>query len=368
MRVKFLDVGATYMELQAEIDRSIKEVLESGSYIMGENVTNFEREFAQYCQSKHCITVGSGLDALELVLKAYQIGSGDEVIVPSNTYIATILAVSNVGAIPVFVEPDNRSYNIDPKKLVPAITKRTKAVIAVHLYGQTADIENIKPICEQNNIVLIEDAAQAHGAEHHGQKAGSLGNAAGFSFYPGKNLGAYGDGGAVTTNDDAIAEYIRIARNYGSEKKYYNLIKGLNSRLDEIQAAVLRVKLKYLDQWNARRDKNAQYYLEHLNKDNPDLILPECSKGNKHVWHLFVVRTSRRDELISYLENQGIDSIIHYPIPPYKQLAYKEFYHLSEKFPLTNKISDEIVSLPMGPHLNPSEIERVCEVVNAFFN
>ncbi len=367
MRVKFLDVGATYAELQDEIDKSVKKVLQSGHYLFGENVTNFESEFAQYCQCSHCVTVGSGLDALELMLKAYNISQGDEVIVPSNTYIATILAVSNVGATPVFVEPDGLSHNLDPEKLESAITKKTKAVIAVHLYGQTADIKKIKPICEQNNILLLEDAAQAHGAEHYGKRAGSLGDAAGFSFYPGKNLGAFGDGGAITTNDESVAEYIRTARNYGSEKKYYNSMKGVNSRLDEIQAAILRIKLKHLDRWNSQRNKTAQCYLEHLNT-NPDLTLPVCIEGNKHVWHLFVVRSGRRNELMSYLKDQGIDSIIHYPVPPYKQVAYKEFSHLSEQFSLTNRLSDEILSLPMGPHLNIPEVEKVCDVINNFLN
>lgn len=367
MKVKFLDLIAAYLELKIEIDDALRKVLENGRYILGEDVEQFEREFAQYCGSKYCVSVGSGLSALELILKAYQIGPGDEVIVPSNTYIATVLAVSNVGALPVFVEPDVKTYNIDSTKIEAAITGRTKAIIAVHLYGQTADIKRIRPICQRYSLKLIEDAAQAHGAEHFGKKAGSLSDAAGFSFYPGKNLGAYGDGGAITTNDESVAKYVRIARNYGSEKKYYNSIKGVNSRLDEIQAAILRVKLKYLDQWNARRNKIAQYYLDHINSNKrEDFILPKCLKGNTHVWHLFVVRLIKRDEFLIYLKENGIDCLIHYPVPPYSQVAYKEMNHIKEKFPITNRLSDEIVSIPIGQHLTQQEIEYICRTINVY--
>lgn len=367
MEVPFLDIGATYSELEGEIDTAIKKVLKGGWYILGENVNQFETEFAEYCQSKYCVSVASGLDALVLILKAYKIGEGDEVIVPSNTYIASALAISNVGAIPVFVEPDVKTYNIDPAKIEAAITKKTKAVMAVHLYGQTADIRNIKPICERYSLKLIEDAAQAHGAEHYGQKAGSLGDAAGFSFYPGKNLGAYGDGGAITTNDEAVAEYIRVARNYGSEKKYYNSIKGLNSRLDEMQAAVLRVKLKYLDQWNIRRDRTAQYYLECLNPDKKEgLNLPGCAEGNKHAWHLFVIRTSKRNGLIEHLNEHSVGWLIHYPVPPYMQVAYKELNHFGKQYYLTEQLTGEILSLPIGPHLTRQQMEYVGDMLNAF--
>jgi dTDP-4-amino-4,6-dideoxygalactose transaminase len=367
LKVPFLDLKATYVELKEEIDNAIKEVLNSGWYIIGENVNKFEKEFAKYCNVKYCISVGNGLDALELILKAYNIGVGDEVIVPTNTYIATVLAVNNVGATPVFVEPDIRTYNIDPLKIESAITKKTKAVIAVHLYGQTADIENIKPICERYKIKLIEDAAQAHGAEHYGKKAGSLGDAAGFSFYPGKNLGAFGDGGAVTTNDKDVADYIRVARNYGSEKKYYNSVKGVNSRLDEIQAAILRVKLKYLDEWNSRRNKIAQFYLENLNPEKKEnFVTPICLKENKHIWHIFVIRTTMREKLIKHLNENSVGWLIHYPIPPYNQVAYKEMNYLKNRFDLTNKMCDEILSLPIGPHLSLKEAEYVCETVNNF--
>jgi len=365
MKVKFLDLKTTYLELKSEINEAIKEVLNSGWYILGKNVETFEREFAEYCGVKYCIGVGCGLDALELILKAYKIGTGNEVIVPSNTYIATILAITNVGATPVFVEPDEETYNIDFSKIEEKITKRTRAIIAVHLYGQTADITKIRAICKKYNLPLIEDAAQAHGAEHFGQKAGSLGDAAGFSFYPGKNLGAFGDGGAVTTNNKAIAEYIRIARNYGSKRKYYNLIKGVNSRLDEIQAAILRIKLKYLDKWNKRRNKVAQFYIENLKTNSQHIILPKILVGNKHVWHLFVIRTRERRRLINFLNKHDIGWFIHYPVPPYNQMAYKEMDYLNNEFPLTNKLSNEILSLPMSPHLKKEELEYICGGINS---
>lgn len=367
MQVKFLDLGAAYLELKSEIEEAVSKALERGQYILGENVSLFEAEFAKYCSAKYCVGVGNGLDALELILRAYGIGPDDEVIVPANTYIATALAVSNVGAKPVFVEPDEKTFNIDPDRIEAAITKRTKAIIPVHLYGQTANIYAIKPICERRGLKLIEDAAQAHGAEHYGKKAGSLGDAAGFSFYPGKNLGACGDGGAVTTDNEKVVEYIRIARNYGSEKKYYNSLKGVNSRLDEVQAAILRVKLKYLDKWNARRQKIARYYLENINPLKKDsVILPACNKENKHVWHLFVIRTRERERLIAHLKKNGIDSLIHYPVPPYSQVAYKEINHLGKDLTLTNKLSDEILSLPMEPHLSLEQAEYVCKVLNDF--
>jgi len=366
MEVKFLDLEAAYLELKSEIDKAVKKVLKSGWYILGENVEAFEEEFANYCGVKYCIGVGCGLDALELILRAYNIGVGDEVIVPSNTYIATVLAVSNVGATPVFVEPDEETYNIDPEKIEEKITKKTKAIIAVHLYGQCADIIKIKSTCKKYDLILIEDAAQAHGAEHFGKKAGSLGDAAGFSFYPGKNLGALGDGGAVTTNDKTIAEYVRIARNYGSEKKYYNSIKGVNSRLDEIQAAVLRVKLKYLDEWNKRRNKFAHLYIKNLSKNFQHISLPKILSGNRHVWHLFVIRIKEREKLINYLNKKSIGWLIHYPVSPYNQVAYKEMNHLNKEFSLTNRSVNEILSLPMGPHLKEEELKYVCRTMNIF--
>lgn len=367
MKVPFLDLGWTYKTLKKEIDQAIGDVLSSGRYISGKNVERFELEFAEYCQAKYCITVANGLSALELILKAYGVSVGDEVIVPANTYIATALAVSNLGAVPVFIEPEQQSFNLDPRRLEAGITDKTRAVIAVHLYGQTADISRIKPICRKHGIKLVEDAAQAHGAEHKGRKAGSLGDAAGFSFYPGKNLGAYGNAGAVTTDDETVAEYVRVARNYGSEKKYYNLVKGVNSHLDEMQAAVLRVKLKYLDQWNSKRQSLAKCYFANLNSSSKYFSLPRCLEFNKHSWHLFVVRTTKRGELMLHLDKHSIGSLIHYPIPSYMQEAYKEYKPLIRNFPLTNKLSEEVISLPMGPHLDPEQIKYVCDVLNSFY-
>ena len=367
MNVPFLDVKQTYLELQKEIDAAIKGVLKGGCYILGENVERFEQEFAAYCGCKYCIGVASGLDALQLLLKAHDIGPGDDVIIPANTYIATALAVSSTGAKPVLVEPNPLTCNIDPSKIKEAITDRTKAVLAVHLYGQTADMCRIRKICREHDIKLFEDAAQAHGALHHGIKAGALGDAAGFSFYPGKNLGAFGDAGAVTTDNPDIAEYVRIARNYGSSKKYYNSIKGINSRLDEIQAAVLRVKLKYLDQWNRRRADIAGVYLESLNFRRERLIPPVTGEDNTHVWHLFTVQSDRRDDLQTYLTQKGIGTLIHYPIPPYSQTAYAELNTLKNNYPISNAISEQILSLPIGPHLTKEQVDYVCEIVNAFF-
>lgn len=369
MKVDFLDLKASYLELKKEIDAAVRKVLENGWYILGENIELFEKEFALYCGSRYCISVGSGLSALELILKAYQFGQQDEVIVPANTYIATALAVSNVGATPVFVEPDEKTYNLDPNRIEDAITEKTKAVIAVHLYGQPADIKRIKPVCKKYNLKLIEDAAQAHGAEHWRKKAGVLGDAAGFSFYPTKNLGAFGDGGAVTTDDESLAEYVRVARNYGSNKKYYNSIKGENSRLDEIQAAILRVKLRHLNQWNEKRAQVAQNYKELLDSyQSKNFILPGCLEGNKHIWHLFVIRTSERDKLIAYLNRHSIGHLIHYPVPPYHQDAYKEYRYLGKNFPLTNKLSDEVLSLPMGTHLTQQQVEYVCDILKDFIH
>lgn len=368
MNIPFLDLSRSYKALREEINAAVKDVLRSGSYILGEQVEAFEKEFAKYCGVRYCIGVGNGMDALELILRAYDIGAGDEVIVPTNTYIATILVISIVGATPVAVEPD-LYYNLDSHKLESAITQKTKAVIAVHLYGQCADIKKIKPICRKHGLALIEDAAQAHGAQHFGKKAGALGDAAGFSFYPGKNLGAYGDAGAVTTNDSRIAEYVRIARNYGSKVKYHNLIKGFNTRLDEIQAAILRVKLKQLDKWNKRRQRIATYYLSHLNpqkKSNFDL--PKIREENKHIWHVFAILIKKRDAFIKYLEEKGIKTLIHYPVPYYAQKAYKELQRLKNHYPLSNQISNEIISLPISPHLKNTEITYIVKTINSFID
>lgn len=369
MKVPFLNLAATYQELQTEIDKALTQVLADGWYILGKNVLLFEKEFAKYCGTKYCIGVGNGMDALELILRAYGIGPGDEVIVPANTYIATVLVVNLVGATPVLVEPDLRFYNIDPARIESAITKKTKAVMAVHLYGQCADMKRIKTVCRNHRLKLIEDAAQAQGATHFGKKAGALGDAAGFSFYPGKNLGAYGDAGAVTTNDARVAKYIRIARNYGSKVKYHNLMKGFNTRLDETQASVLRVKLKHLDRWNRRRYKIASYYLRHLNPGkNSSFILPQTADGNIHIWHVFPVMTKKRDKFVKYLTSKGIGTVIHYPIPYYQQPAYRELNALKDSFPRSNRIAKEIVSLPIGPHLKETEMEYVVKITNAFIN
>jgi len=363
MKIPFLDLKKTYLELKEEIDCAVGDVLKGGWYILGENVRCFEEEFAVFCGCRYCVGVGSGMDALELLLKAHGVGPGSEVIVPANTYIATALAVSNVGAKPVLVEPDEKTCNIDPSRIEAVITSKTSAVLAVHLYGQTAEMNKIREICQEHSLKFFEDAAQAHGATHFGIKAGALGDAAGFSFYPGKNLGAFGDAGAVTTNDPEVAEYVRMARDYGSQKKYYNSIKGVNSRLDEIQATVLRVKLRHLDEWNRRRSEIACFYLDKLKPFGAELVLPEIGEGNGHVWHLFTVRSSRRNELQAYLEGKGIGTLIHYPVPLYSQAAYKEMNHLSNNYPISNAIAEQTLSLPMGPHLSKKEAAYVCEAV-----
>lgn len=369
MKVPFLDIGETYKELKEEINIAIGKVLDGGWYIHGEQVKKFEQEFAVYCDASNSIGVGSGLSALELLLRGHNIAIGDEIIIPSNTFIATALAVSSSGAKPVLVEPNARTYTIDPEKIIPVITKKTKAIIAVHLYGQPANITKIKTICKEFKLLLLEDAAQAHGAEHFGKKAGTLADGSAFSFYPGKNLGAYGDGGAVIVRKKRIGEYIRSLRDYGSKEKYISLYKGTNSRLDELQAAILRVKLTHLDEWNKRREKIAQYYLKHMNnKKNNLFILPIIDDGNKHVWHLFVVQTKKRTAFMNYLTERGIGFIIHYPIPIYRQPAYKEMHHLDKNFPITNSLSDEIISLPIGPHISDEQASYICDNVNKFIS
>lgn len=367
MKVPFLDIAATYKELKVELDAVIGKVLEKGHFILGEEVELFEKEYAKYCGVKYCIGVGNGLDALEFMLRAYDIQAGDEVIVPANTYIATILAITSVGATPVLVDPDPKTYNLDSAKIRKHVSKKTKVILPVHLYGQTANIQEIKKICKEYKLLLIEDAAQAQGAKHYGVKAGALGDAAGFSFYPGKNLGAFGDAGAVTTNDAKIEDYIRMLRNYGSKVKYFNLIKGVNSRLDEIQAAVLRVKLRYLDEWNKRRRRVAGKYLQQLNPGKKEnFMLPKVGVGNEPIWHLFVVQTEKRDKFIQYLSEQGIGTLVHYPLPPYEQEAYKEFRSMRKNYPVTNRMVGKIVSLPMGPHLTDRQQEYVIKNVNEF--
>ncbi|PGT82987.1 MULTISPECIES: DegT/DnrJ/EryC1/StrS family aminotransferase [Bacillaceae] len=360
----FLDLKAVNNSYQIEIEKAVNKVINSGWYILGEELELFEKEFAEYCGTKYCIGVANGLDALTLILRAYEIGSGDQVIVPSNTYIASILSISANGAIPVLVEPDIKSYNLDPDKIEAKITSRTKAIMAVHLYGQAANMEAINHLAKKYNLKVIEDAAQAHGAVYHNKRTGNLGDAAGFSFYPGKNLGALGDGGAITTNDSQLAEKIRALRNYGSYVKYENLHKGVNSRLDEIQAAILRVKLKSLDHDNEKRREIASYYMEHIKNKNITLPMIVNSDGLSHVWHLFVIRTKEREELQKYLTEQKIQTLIHYPIPPYKQLAYREWNDLS--YTISEQIHNEVLSLPISPVQTKEDTMRIVEVINTF--
>lgn len=362
MKVPFLDLKAQYLELQEEFDAAYHRVMDSGWYILGKEVEAFETEFADYCQVKHCIGVGNGLDALHLILRASGIGPGDEVIVPSNTYIATWLAVTYSGATPVPVEPDEKTYNLDASRIEDAITERTKAIMPVHLYGQPADMDRINEIATHHGLKVFEDSAQAHGAKYKGRRTGGLGDAAGFSFYPGKNLGAFGDGGAVTTNDDDLAKKIRILGNYGSQIKYHNEVKGFNSRLDELQAAMLRIKLAKLDKWNERRKQIAVVYFDQL-KANTGLVLPYVPDWTDPVWHLFVIRSKKRDELQMLLADSGIGTIIHYPIPPHLQEAYAELEKPKGIYPISEVIHNEVISLPMGPHLSVPDVQIVTDIV-----
>lgn len=363
-RVPFLDLAAAYDELQQELDAAYRRVMSSGIYILGDEVEAFEHEFATYCEVKHCIGVGSGLDALQLILRGYGIGPGDEVIVPANTYIATWLAVSHVGARPVPIEPDPATYNIDPRRIGEALTPRTRAIIPVHLYGQPADMDPILRVAREHGLKVIEDAAQAHGALYKARRVGSLGDAAAFSFYPSKNLGALGDAGAVATNDDELADRIRVLRNYGSRVKYYNEVKGFNSRLDPLQAALLRVKLKYLDEWNDRRRSVAGNYVAALSGVE-GLTLPHVPEWAEPVWHLFVVRHVRRERLRQHLEHAGVGTLIHYPVPPHLSEAYAGEWGVGD-FPLTEEMSDTVLSLPMGPHLGPEEVWTVAGEVRRY--
>lgn len=365
MKVPFLELKAPYAELKEELDAAYHRVMESGWYVLGNEVETFEAEFAAYCEAKYCIGVANGLDALHLVLKAMGIGSGDEVIVPANTYIATWLAVSHCGAKPVPVEPDVRTYNIDPTLTEKAITPKTKAIMAVHLYGQSADMDAINAIAEIHGLKVIEDAAQAHGARCNGRRVGGLGDAAGFSFYPGKNLGAIGDGGAVVTNDQELADKIRVLRNYGSRVKYENEVPGYNSRLDELQAALLRVKLKKLDEWNMRRREIASRYLLTL-EGVSDLTLPQVAGWAEHVWHLFVVCHSDRDRFQQHLTAAGIGTLIHYPTPPHLSQAYASQGWKAGNFPISERQAEGVLSLPMGPNLTMEKAEQVICAIKAF--
>lgn len=345
--IPFLNLKDCNGQYEHELKNAAIRVIDSGWYILGEEVKKFETAFANYCGVKHCIGISNGLDALKLILKAYGYGPGDEIIVPSNTYIATILAISEVGASPVLVEPDIRTYNISALEIEKSITENTKAIIVVHLYGRSVEMDTIQKIADRYNLKIIEDAAQAQGAMFKGKKTGNLGDAAGFSFYPGKNLGALGDAGAVTTNDTELAEKIGVLRNYGSQIKYENQYKGYNNRLDEMQAAFLQVKLNYLDKENEARRKIAKEYLTSI--VNPHIKLPSFNSTSslENVWHVFVVRTSERDRLKQFLLDKGIQTMIHYPIPPHKQAAYKEF--IQKEYPISEQIHEEILSLPISP-------------------
>ncbi len=365
MKVPFLDLQAAFGELQEELDAAARRVVASGCYILGREIECFEAEFASYCGARHCIGVSNGLDALELILRGYGIGPGGEVIVPANTFIATWLAISRAGAVPVPVEPDEYTYNITVERIAAALSARTRAVMPVHLYGQPAAMDGIRELAGQHMLKVIEDAAQAHGACYRGLRVGSLGDAAGFSFYPGKNLGALGDGGAVVTNDDELAAKVRRLRNYGSRVKYHHEVKGSNARLDELQAAMLRVKLRRLDEWNRRRVGVAERYFQEL-APLSQLVLPHVSKDADPVWHLFVVRHPHRADLQAHLSRSGIETLIHYPVPPHLSGAYSEMGFALGSFPRTERLADTILSLPIGPHLSPDMQALVISALRQF--
>ena len=360
--IKFLDLEKINNRFREEIDSELKEILDSGWYLQGKKNQKFAENFAEFCGVKHCLGVANGLDALNLIIKAYGFSNGDEIIVPANTYIASILAISQNGCTPILVEPDIKTYNINPDLIEEKITERTKAIMVVHLYGQAVQMKKIWELAKKYNLKIIEDSAQAHGSVYDGIKTGALGDASGFSFYPGKNLGCMGDGGCVTTNDDELFEKIKAIANYGSDRKYHHIYKGVNSRLDEIQAAVLNVKLKYLDKDNARRREISKYYRENIK--NRIIILPETYDESAHVWHVFAVRTPERDRFQKYLEENNIQTIIHYPTPPHKQGAYQEWNNLS--YPISEEIHRTIISLPISPVMTDDEVQRVTEVVNEY--
>lgn len=362
MNVPFLELLPTYKELQPELDAAYHRVMKSGWYLLGQELEAFEIEYATYCGTKYCVGCNNGLDALHLILRAYDIGPGDEVLVPAHTFIATWLAVSYAGATPVPVDIEPEYYNLDPSKLAVAITPRTKAVIPVHLYGQPANMNAIRSIAEKHGLKVIEDAAQAHGAQYHGARSGGLGDAAGFSFYPGKNLGAFRDAGAVVTNDQKIADKIRKLRNYGSAIKYQHELPGINSRMDELTAAFLRVKLSKLDEWNARRQVFAETYLQRLNGVN-GLQLPRVMSGCQPSWHLFVVRHRKRDALQKALGDRNIHALFHYPVPVHLSEAYRQLGYGKKDFTVAERVAREVISLPIGPHLTCEQIFEVADAV-----
>lgn len=367
MKVPFLDLMLPQQELKTQLLKAIERVLDSGWFILGRECEEFEKSFAKYCGVKHCSGVGNGLDALEILLRSVDIGVGDEVIVPSNTYIATWLAVSATGAKPVPVEPDDNTFNISPENVKKAVNKYTKAILCVHLYGRASPMLELSDIAKDNRLWLFEDSAQSHGTEFLGKRCGALSDGAAFSFYPGKNLGAMGDGGAVTTNHDIINDRVRTLRNYGSRVKYQNIEKGKNSRLDELQSAILCEKLIMLDIWNERRRALAEFYNEQL-AGIGDLRLPEIPLDRmEHTWHLYVIRTKKRDELSKFLDEKGISTLIHYPIPPHMSEAYREMKYFPDDFPIAKSLSETVLSLPIGPHLSKSGAEFVVTSIKEFF-
>lgn len=355
--VPFLDLRAATAELRHDLDEAIARVLDSGWYILGAEVERFEHAFATYTESQHCVGVANGLDALRLALMALGVGKGDEVLVPSNTYIATWLAVSDVGATPIPVEPDPHTHNLDPNRLEAALTERTRCILPVHLYGQPADLDPILAFAKQHDLYVLEDAAQSQGAAYKNRKIGAHGHLVAWSFYPGKNLGALGDAGAVTTDDPTLADKVRVLGNYGSRKKYVNEVRGLNSRLDPLQAAVLGVKLAHLDAWNARRKHIATRYLEALT--HTDLVLPAVLASCDPAWHLFVVRTRQREALVAKLLAANIHTLIHYPIPPHLQAAYHDLGLEKGSLPIAERYANEVLSLPIGPHLSDAQVDHV---------
>lgn len=364
MKIPFATFEKMHEEIREELNQAFNNVLDNGWFIQGDEHAKFEKEFATYCDANYCIGCGTGLDALYLILKALDIKSGDEVIVPSNTFIATALAVSYVGATPVFVEPELTTYNLNPALVEERITKNTKAIIVVHLYGQAANMQEICYIAKKYKLKLIEDCAQSHGAEYKGKKVGTFGDASGFSFYPGKNLGALGDGGAVVCRKKELADRVRALGNYGSNEKYNHIYQGTNSRLDEMQAAFLRVKLKCLDQWTKERQRIAEYYLKEINNEN--ILLPQVGEDRTHVWHIFALRSNRRDQLEAYLTANGIGTTKHYPIPLHLQGAYKELRYEKGDFPIAEKISETELSIPMYYGMSTEEIRYVIDTVNQF--
>lgn len=362
----FLDLKSVNSQYRDKLIEAATRVIDSGWYILGSEVEQFEKEFASYCQTEYCIGVANGLDALILIFRAYMemglMNEGDEIIVPANTYIASILAITENRLTPVLVEPSIETYNLDPTLIEEKITDKTKAILTVHLYGQVSGVNEVNTIAKKHDLKIIEDCAQAHGALYKGSKVGSLSDAAGFSFYPGKNLGALGDGGAITSSDQELSETLKTLRNYGSQEKYRNLLKGINSRLDEIQAAFLRVKLRYLDEEIVRRREVSKQYRERIN--NTFVYTPHVEQELSHVWHLFTIRTKYREKLQRYLESKNIQTVIHYPIPPHKQMAYKDLS--SSKLPLTEKIHNEVISLPISPVMESEDINIVIDAINTF--